>query len=94
MSDRRTGEACDPALGTRRARAAALPLPWAACIHQGDRLGLREVEDIPDELRQDPFWPRSGQTDKGRDGRREGLVPPDSPVWWRAMRRGNGALSR
>ena len=47
----------DLALGTRRARAAALltmALPGAVYIYQGEELGLWEVQDIPDELRQDP----------------------------------------
>jgi alpha-glucosidase len=68
---RRVGEATDLELGTRRARAAALlslSLPGAAYIYQGEELGLWEVEDIPDELRQDPMWQRSGHTITGRDG--------------------------
>jgi alpha-glucosidase len=71
MSDRRIGEPADLQLGTRRARAAALltfSLPGAVYLYQGDELGLWEVEDIPDELLQDPFWERSGHTDRGRDG--------------------------
>jgi alpha-glucosidase len=71
MNDRRIGEASDLELGTRRARAAALlalSLPGTVYIYQGDELGLWEVEDIPDELLQDPFWQRSRQTDRGRDG--------------------------
>ena len=58
-------------LGTRRARAAALlslSLPGAAYVYQGEELGLWEVEDIPDELRQDPMWQRSGHAHLGRDG--------------------------
>jgi alpha-glucosidase len=58
-------------LGTRRARAAALlclALPGGAYVYQGEELGLWEVEDIPDELRQDPMWKRSGHTDGTRDG--------------------------
>ncbi|HCT77401.1 MAG TPA: alpha-glucosidase [Micromonosporaceae bacterium] len=58
-------------LGTRRARAAALlalALPGSAYVYQGEELGLWEVEDIPPELRQDPMWHRSGDTDPGRDG--------------------------
>ena len=61
----------DLQLGIRRARAAALltmALPGCVYIYQGDELGLWEVEDIPDELRQDPVWRRSGFTDRGRDG--------------------------
>jgi alpha-glucosidase len=84
MSDRRIGEPADRELGTRRARAAALltfSLPGAVYLYQGDELGLWEVEDIPDELLQDPFWERSGHTDRGRDGCRvplpwSGKQPP------------------
>jgi alpha-glucosidase len=58
-------------LGTRRARAAALltlALPGSVYIYQGEELGLWEVDDIPDEMRQDPVWERSNHTDPGRDG--------------------------
>ena len=61
----------DVELGRRRARAAALlelALPGGAYVYQGDELGLEEVEDLPDELLQDPTWLRSGQTERGRDG--------------------------
>jgi alpha-glucosidase len=61
----------DRDLGTRRARAAALlllALPGSAYVYQGDELGLWEVEDLPDEVRQDPTWERSGHTEVGRDG--------------------------
>jgi alpha-glucosidase len=61
----------DRALGTRRARAAALltmALPGSVYIYQGEELGLWEVQDIADELRQDPIWHRTGGTDPGRDG--------------------------
>ena len=67
----RIGEHTDLALGTRRARAAALlslSLPGGAYIYQGEELGLWEVEDIPAELRQDPMWTRSGHAHLGRDG--------------------------
>jgi alpha-glucosidase len=74
----------DLALGTRRARAAALltmALPGSVYIYQGEELGLWEVQDIPDELRQDPIWARTGGTDPGRDGSRvplpwSGTEPP------------------
>ena len=49
---RRIGEHTDLALGTRRARAAALlslSLPGGAYIYQGEELGLWEVEDLPAE---------------------------------------------
>ncbi|MFC9680616.1 glycoside hydrolase family 13 protein [Streptomyces sp. NPDC056948] len=58
-------------LGTRRARAAALlmlALPGGAYVYQGEELGLPEVEDLPEDLLQDPTWERSGHTDRGRDG--------------------------
>jgi alpha-glucosidase len=74
----------DLELGTRRARAAALltmALPGSAYLYQGEELGLWEVEDIPDERRQDPIWYRTGGADPGRDGSRvplpwAGLEPP------------------
>jgi alpha-glucosidase len=71
MGDRRIGEASDLAVGERRARAAALltlALPGGAYIYQGEELGLAEVEDLPDEVLQDPIYIRSGRTDRGRDG--------------------------
>jgi alpha-glucosidase len=74
----------DRALGTRRARAAALltmALPGSVYVYQGEELGLWEVQDIPDELRQDPIWHRTGGEDPGRDGSRvplpwSGAEPP------------------
>ncbi|WP_301174329.1 glycoside hydrolase family 13 protein [Actinomadura geliboluensis] len=71
LQDRRHGAPTDRALGVRRARAAALlamALPGAVYLYQGEELGLPEVEDLPDDLRQDPIWTRSGHTDPGRDG--------------------------
>jgi alpha-glucosidase len=68
---KRAGTPTDLALGTRRARAAALlamALPGSMYIYQGEELGLPEVEDIPSERRQDPMWHRSGGVDPGRDG--------------------------
>jgi len=59
------------ALGTRRARVAALlllALPGAVYLYQGEELGLPEVEDLPAELLQDPVWERSGRRERGRDG--------------------------
>ncbi|MGH3323559.1 MAG: glycoside hydrolase family 13 protein [Streptomyces sp.] len=61
----------DLELGMRRARAAALlllSLPGGAYIYQGEELGLPEVEDLPEDVLQDPMWERSGHTDRGRDG--------------------------
>ncbi|MFF0090347.1 glycoside hydrolase family 13 protein [Streptomyces canus] len=65
------GHPTDLALGTRRARAAALlmlALPGGAYIYQGEELGLYEVEDLPESALQDPTWERSGHTVRGRDG--------------------------
>ncbi|MFF3818454.1 glycoside hydrolase family 13 protein [Streptomyces bluensis] len=72
----------DLELGTRRARAAALlmfALPGGAYIYQGDELGLPEVEDLPEAVRQDPIWERSGHTNPGRDGCRI-PIPWSGPV--------------
>jgi alpha-glucosidase len=87
----------DLAVGTRRARAAALltmALPGAVYVYQGEELGLWEVEDIPAGRRQDPIWHRTGGQDPGRDGSRVplpwsgteppfGFSPPDAakPPW-------------
>ncbi|TDC05129.1 glycoside hydrolase family 13 protein [Nonomuraea longispora] len=65
------GTPSDPELGRRRARAAALlsmALPGSVYVYQGDELGLPEVENLPDELRQDPMFARSGGANPGRDG--------------------------
>ncbi|MBQ1009814.1 glycoside hydrolase family 13 protein [Micromonospora sp. M51] len=54
--------------GLRRARAASLlmlALPGCAYLYQGEELGLPEVLDLPDELRQDPAFLRTGES---RDG--------------------------
>ncbi|MBB5868992.1 alpha-glucosidase [Allocatelliglobosispora scoriae] len=61
----------DRDLGTRRARAAALltlALPGGVYVYQGEELGLPEVEDLPDEARQDPKFRRTNGVDPGRDG--------------------------
>ena len=71
FESKRVGTPTDIARGTRRARAAALlamALPGSMYIYQGEELGLPEVEDIPDDRRQDPMWLRSGGVDPGRDG--------------------------
>ncbi len=71
MANRLREMPTDIELGRRRARAAALlelALPGGAYIYQGEELGLDEVEDIPEELLQDPTWKRSGYQIRGRDG--------------------------
>jgi alpha-glucosidase len=58
--------------GEREARASALlllALPGPVFLYQGQELGLEEV-DLPDELRQDPVFARTGGERKGRDGAR------------------------
>ena len=85
----------DLELGRRRARAAALlmlGLPGTVYLYQGEELGLEEVEDLPEDLLQDPTWLRSGHTIRGRDGCRVplpwsgteppfGFGPPGSTPW-------------
>ncbi|MFG2327965.1 glycoside hydrolase family 13 protein [Streptomyces sp. NPDC048568] len=59
------------ALGTARARAAALlmlALPGAAYIYQGEELGLPEVVDLPDDVLTDPIFRRTGSRARVRDG--------------------------
>ena len=78
------GETIDVELGTRRSRAAALlmlALPGCAYIFQGEELGLPNVDDLPDEVLQDPVFKRTNGEMRGRDGCRiplpwEGDAPP------------------
>ncbi|QAY72254.1 glycoside hydrolase family 13 protein [Agromyces protaetiae] len=71
------------ATGVRRARAATalmLALPGSAYLYQGEELGLPEVIDLPNDVRQDPTWFRTDGERYGRDGCRvpipwEGDVP-------------------
>ena len=93
-------------VGLRRARAAALlmlALPGAACIYQGEELGLPQV-DLPDHALQDPVWERSGHTVRGRDGSRVpipwtptgesfGFSPAGARPPWLPQPDGWGALS-
>ena len=72
----------DVDLGIRRATAAlmyVLALPGSVYLYQGEELGLPEVQDLPDEARQDPIWERSGHREHGRDGCRV-------PLPWTASR--------
>jgi len=76
----------DEELGLRRARAAAmlmLALPGSAYLYQGEELGLPEHTTLDDAERQDPVWPRSGFTERGRDGCRV-------PLPWAAAEPGLG----
>lgn len=77
---KRFGTPSDLALGTRRARAAALltaALPGSLYLYQGDELGLPEAE-LPVAVLQDPMHFRSGGIDPGRDGCRV-------PLPWRGL---------
>lgn len=70
FASKRFGTPTDLALGTRRARAAALlslALPGAVYLYQGEELGLPEAE-VPPARIEDPMHFRSGGTDPGRDG--------------------------
>ncbi|MYU08566.1 DUF3459 domain-containing protein [Streptomyces sp. SID8366] len=61
----------DRGLGLRRARAATLlmlALPGSAYLYQGEELGLPDVVDLPDEVRQDPAYFRGAGQDGFRDG--------------------------
>ena len=61
----------DGETGRARARAGSLvmlALPGSAYLYQGEELGLPEVLDLPDSVRQDPTFVRTGGQDKGRDG--------------------------
>ncbi|MGW6569890.1 glycoside hydrolase family 13 protein [Streptomyces sp. NPDC054975] len=58
-----------------RARAGALlmlALPGSAYVYQGEELGLPEVVDLPDAVRQDPAFLRGD----GQDGLRDGCRVP------------------
>jgi alpha-glucosidase len=91
----RNEPAADPELGLARARAATLmmlALPGSAYLYQGEELGLPEVFDLPDHLRQDPRFHRTNGESRGRDGCRvplpwSGQAPPfgfspDGAVPW------------
>lgn len=72
--------------GLRRARAAIvllLALPGSVYVYQGEELGLPEVEDLPEEVLQDPIWERSNHQVRGRDGCRV-------PLPWAAGEPGYG----
>jgi alpha-glucosidase len=74
----------DRELGLCRARAATLlmlALPGSAYLYQGEELGLPDVTDLPDEVRQDPSFFRAAGQDGFRDGCRvpipwSGKEPP------------------
>lgn len=84
--------------GTNRARALValvLALPGSVYLYQGEELGLPEVLDLPDEVRHDPIFVRTGGSELGRDGCRVplpwtrdpadahgfSLATPTAPPW-------------
>ncbi|QKW22675.1 glycoside hydrolase family 13 protein [Kitasatospora sp. NA04385] len=85
----------DRELGLRRARAATLlmlALPGSAYLYQGEELGLPDVTDLADEVRQDPSYFRADGQDGYRDGCRVpipwsgteapyGFGPEGGPSW-------------
>jgi alpha-glucosidase len=96
----------DPVLGLARARAATLmmlALPGSAYLYQGEELGLPEVLDLPDQLRQDPRFHNSGGAVRGRDGCRVPLpwsgaatpfgFSPDGAAPWLPQPAGWAALT-
>ncbi|WP_051393586.1 glycoside hydrolase family 13 protein [Glycomyces arizonensis] len=69
----------DGPIGLARAKAATqllLALPGVVYVYQGEELGLNEVLDLPDEVREDPTFFRTNGEQIGRDGCRV-------PIPWR-----------
>lgn len=61
----------DEALGLKRGRAATvlmLSLPGSAYLYQGEELGLPEVIELDDHVREDPTFHRTNGEIYGRDG--------------------------
>jgi alpha-glucosidase len=68
--DRQVSRFGGGAVGTARARAAALlmlALPGSAYLYAGEELGLPQAH-VPDEAKRDPIFFRSGGARTGRDG--------------------------
>jgi alpha-glucosidase len=68
-----------------------LALPGSSYLYQGEELGLPEVTDLPDAVRQDPTFHRTKGARPGRDGCRvplpwSGSAPPfgfgPGPTTW------------
>ncbi|MEZ0094785.1 glycoside hydrolase family 13 protein [Streptacidiphilus sp. EB129] len=86
----RLGSGVDREQDLRRARAATLlmlALPGSAYVYQGEELGLPEVLDLPDAVRQDPAFTRAkgggsegggseGGEAEGQEGMRDGCRVP------------------
>ncbi|MFF3089748.1 glycoside hydrolase family 13 protein [Streptomyces nojiriensis] len=71
------------ARGLARARAAALlmlALPGSAYLYQGEELGLPEVADLPDRVRQDPAFRRGRRQPWDTDGPAGSGPRPEGPA--------------
>lgn len=67
----KTEDKPDDELGLRRGRAATalmLSLPGSAYLYQGEELGLPEVIELDDHVREDPTFHRTNGAVYGRDG--------------------------
>jgi alpha-glucosidase len=67
----KTEDKPDDELGLRRGRAATalmLSLPGSAYLYQGEELGLPEVIELDDHVREDPTFHRTNGEIYGRDG--------------------------
>jgi alpha-glucosidase len=67
----KTEDKPDDVLGLRRARAATalmVSLPGSAYLYQGEELGLPEVIELDDHVREDPTFHRTNGAVYGRDG--------------------------
>ena len=67
----KTEDKPDDELGLRRGRAATalmLSLPGSAYLYQGEELGLPEVIELDDHVREDPTFHRTNGEVYGRDG--------------------------
>ena len=75
----RTSPSAPGGRGPRRSCCSPCPAPRTST--PGEELGLPDVDDLPDEVIDDPVWRRSGFTIRGRDGCRvplpwSGDAPP------------------
>ena len=72
-----TGDREQDLLRARAATLLMLALPGSAYLYQGEELGLPEVTDLPDSVRQDPAFTRArGTAAEGQEGMRDGCRVP------------------
>ena len=71
-----------------------MALPGSVYLYQGEELGLEEVEDIPDTLRQDPMFQRTRpQPRPRRVPRTDPVVGRSAAVRVKPTRRDGGAVA-